>query len=178
MLRRDPALWSRTPIHRSTQSTLRPSRCFSKSSPALARHNDESDDHGGKKPEGMSDIDWMRQRHLRRWRKRIEEDPYRALFGASEDMLRGRGLEGYIQRQREMHKKGLDWVQKAFPKWMLEDMGLRDGGKSTGVEEKVGDGSPKKTKIGTDQRLKNGMSCSGSLPIEVRHLKGTSATKE
>lgn len=75
----------------------------------------------------MSDLEWMRHRHLRRyWKRRIEEDPYKALFGASEDMLRGRGLQGYIQRQREMHKKGLEWVQKTFPKWMLEDMGLRD----------------------------------------------------
>ena len=75
----------------------------------------------------MSDLDWMRHRHLKRyWRRRIEDDPYKALFGASEDMLRGRGLEGYIQRQREMHKKGLEWVEKTFPKWMLEDMGLRD----------------------------------------------------
>lgn len=84
----------------------------------------------------------MRQRHLRRWRKRIEEDPYRALFGASEEMLKGRGLEGYIERQREMHRKGLEWVHKSFPKWMLEDMGLRDGSKSTERDE-----YPKKVKI-------------------------------
>lgn len=68
----------------------------------------------------------MRQRHLRRyWRKRIEEDPYKALFGASEDMLRGRGLDAYIQQQKEMHKKSIEWVEKMVPKWVLEDMGVR-----------------------------------------------------
>lgn len=92
----------------------------------------------------------MRQRHLRRWRKRIEEDPYRALFGASEDMLRGRGLEGYIQRQREMHRRGMQWIEKTLPKWMLEDMGLgvkhRDEG-TAAKEEKDGNGYPKGVKV-------------------------------
>ncbi|KAF2442939.1 hypothetical protein P171DRAFT_433313 [Karstenula rhodostoma CBS 690.94] len=144
MLRRDPALWSRSPIRRSTRSALLPSRCFSKTSLASARHNDEQNNNNAKKPEGVSDLEWLRQRHLRRWRKRIEEDPYGALFGASEEMLKGRGLESYIEKQREMHRKGLEWVQKAFPKWMLEDMGLRDGDKSTG-----GDRYPNNVKIET-----------------------------
>lgn len=38
------------------------------------------------------------------------EHPYKALFGASEDMLRGKGLTDW------------EWVYKTFPKWMLREM--------------------------------------------------------
>ncbi len=40
----------------------------------------------------------------------LQEHPYRGLFGASEDMLRGKGLTDW------------DWVYKTFPKWMLQEM--------------------------------------------------------
>ncbi|KAJ4360107.1 uncharacterized protein N0V89_000667 [Didymosphaeria variabile] len=149
MLHRDPILWSRTPTRRSTcRSTtfIRSARCFSKSSPTSAQHNDERDKHGDEKPDGMSDLERMRQRHLQRWRKRIEADPYSALFGASEDMLRGRGLGRYFEKQREMHRKGLEWVEKTFPKWMLEDMGLRGQDKEA-KKENGEDVYPKKVKI-------------------------------
>ncbi|KAL5388140.1 hypothetical protein DPSP01_003129 [Paraphaeosphaeria sporulosa] len=147
MLRRDHMLWPRSPIRRSSRSALCPSRSFSPTSAASARHNDDSDNTDGKKPECISDLEWMRQRHLRRWRKRIEQGPYGFHAGASEEMRRGHGLEGYIERQREMHRRGLEWVQKAFPKWMLEDMGLRDESKSKAHEDKVGKEYPKKVKI-------------------------------
>ncbi|KAL5417952.1 hypothetical protein PMIN04_007528 [Paraphaeosphaeria minitans] len=147
MLRLDPAMWSRTPIRHSTRSALRPSRSFSNTSAASARHNDDSENSHGEKPGGMSDLEWMRQRHIRRWRKRIEQDPYEALFGAREEMLRGRGLEGYIERQKEMHRKGLEWVQKALPQWILEDMGLRHESKSKGEQEKVEKRFPRNVKI-------------------------------
>ncbi|KAL1592358.1 hypothetical protein SLS60_011437 [Paraconiothyrium brasiliense] len=150
MLHRDPTLWSRAParrsIYRSTTLVRSSARCFSKSDATSARHNDERDNNGDNKPEGMSDLEWMRQRHLQRWRKRIEADPYGALFGASEDMLRGHGLEGYIEKQREMHRKGLAWVEKTFPKWMLEDMGLR-GRDNEAKGENGEDVYPKKVNI-------------------------------
>lgn len=40
----------------------------------------------------------------------LQEHPYRGLFGASEDMLRGKGLTDW------------DWVYKTFPRWMLQEM--------------------------------------------------------
>jgi hypothetical protein len=59
----------------------------------------------------MSNLEWMQLQHYRKWRRRIEEDPYKALFGASEDMLNGKGLENW------------QWI-KTFPKWMVDEMGL------------------------------------------------------
>ncbi|KAJ4291772.1 hypothetical protein N0V90_009667 [Kalmusia sp. IMI 367209] len=154
--RRDPSLWSRTPIHRyarrDAEATLR-SRCFSKSKPTSARHNDEPDntDNVGKKPEGMSKLEWMQQQHYKRWKRRIEENPYTALFGASENMLRGRGL---IRADPEGDwKRGLEWVERTFPRWMVQEMGLGDKDKDKGVKnEKDGGGYPKKVKIdGTEE---------------------------
>lgn len=56
----------------------------------------------------------MQLQHYDRWRKRIQDDPYRAIFGASNDMLSGKGLMGW------------EWVHKSFPKWMLNEMGVDD----------------------------------------------------
>ena len=49
----------------------------------------------------------------------LQEHPYRGLFGASEDMLRGKGLTDW------------EWVYKTFPKWMLQETGPQEpsGGK-------------------------------------------------
>jgi hypothetical protein len=58
----------------------------------------------------MTDLEWNQLQYYRRWRKRLQEHPYKALFGASEDMLRGKGLTNW------------DWVYKTFPKWMLQEM--------------------------------------------------------
>jgi len=38
------------------------------------------------------------------------DDPYQAIFGASNDMLSGKGLKDW------------EWISKSFPKWMLRDM--------------------------------------------------------
>ncbi|KAF1980230.1 hypothetical protein BU23DRAFT_548416 [Bimuria novae-zelandiae CBS 107.79] len=158
MWRRDPTLFYRTPIRRSTDSIL---HTFSTSKPRYARYSDESDNNNGKRPDAMSDqehLEWLRQRYLRRWRKRIEEDPYRALFGASEDMLSGKGLEGYLARQAEIHKKGIEWVNKRFPKWMREDMGLRDPDEFEIKEEKKakdGSGYPKKVNFEGNTEVKS-----------------------
>lgn len=111
--RRDPSLWCRTPIHRYARRVLHDneailrSRSFSKSLPTSAQHKDEED---GKRPAGLSNLEWIQLQHYRRWRRRLHEDPYKALFGASNDMLAGRGLKDW------------DWVYKAFPKWMLKEM--------------------------------------------------------
>lgn len=60
----------------------------------------------------MSNLEWMQLQQYRRWKRRFEEDPYRALFGASEDMLNGKGLKDW------------EWVHRTFPKWMVKEMGL------------------------------------------------------
>lgn len=120
--RRDPSLWARTPIHhyaryaardlRDPEAILR-TRCFSKTHPRSAQHKDDQDS----RPSGLSDLEWLQLQRYRRWRRRIEENPYRALFGASEDMLSGKGLKDW------------DWVHKAFPKWMVKDMNFGVWGK-------------------------------------------------
>lgn len=56
----------------------------------------------------------MQLQHYGRWRKRLQEDPYKTMFGASNDMLNGKGLMDW------------DWIHKSFPKWILNDMGLED----------------------------------------------------
>lgn len=44
----------------------------------------------------------------------LQQHPYKGLFGASEDMLRGKGLTDW------------DWVYKTFPKWMLQEMDTQE----------------------------------------------------
>ncbi|KAF2877406.1 hypothetical protein BDV95DRAFT_664122 [Massariosphaeria phaeospora] len=127
--RRNPALWCRSPIHRYARRTLRDNeaairtRCFSRSQPTLAQYKDEDD---GKRPTGLSNSDWLQVQHYRRWKRKFQEDPYRALFGASDDMLAGKGLKEW------------EWVYKSFPRWMVKDMKLNEwleklGGKAEGV---------------------------------------------
>ncbi|UPX20849.1 uncharacterized protein EKO05_0011066 [Ascochyta rabiei] len=58
----------------------------------------------------MTDLEWTRLQHYKKWRKRLQEHPYKSLFGASEDMLRGKGLTDW------------EWVYKTFPRWMLREM--------------------------------------------------------
>ena len=58
----------------------------------------------------MTDQEWMQLQRYRKWKKMLQEHPYRGLFGASEDMLRGKGLTDW------------EWVYKRFPKWMLQEM--------------------------------------------------------
>ncbi|KAJ4370864.1 hypothetical protein N0V86_008557 [Didymella sp. IMI 355093] len=54
--------------------------------------------------------EWTQLQRYRRWKKILQEHPYKGLFGASEDMLRGKGLTDW------------EWVYKTFPKWMLQEM--------------------------------------------------------
>lgn len=75
----------------------------------------------------MSNLEWMQLQRYRRWKRRFEEDPYRALFGASEDMLNGRGL-------RDWNK---EWIWKTFPRWMVREMGVEGEGKEDGKGESV-----------------------------------------
>ncbi|KAF2684535.1 hypothetical protein K458DRAFT_418100 [Lentithecium fluviatile CBS 122367] len=146
--RRDPSLWARTPIHRYARRTLRDheatlrARCFSKTNPSSAQHKD--DDNG--RPSGMSNLEWMQLQHYRRWKRRFEEDPYKALFGASESMLTGKGLKDW------------GWVYKSFPKWVVDEMGVGkngDKGKEDtdpGLKPKTSDDKayPKKVHLNED----------------------------
>ena len=79
----------------------------------------------------------MQLQTFQRWKRRLAEDPYNAIFGASEDLLKGKGLKNW------------DWVHKSFPKWMLDEMGVEErlkrgdgeggkGGKKVRIED--GDG--------------------------------------
>ncbi|KAF2469704.1 uncharacterized protein BDR25DRAFT_343668 [Lindgomyces ingoldianus] len=112
--RRNPSLWYRSPLHRyvrrsllDNEAALR-SRCFSKAPPQPTQHKD--DDEGGKRPPGISGLEWVQLQHYRRWKQRLNEDPYHVLFGASNDMLKGKGLKNW------------EWMYKVFPKWMVKDM--------------------------------------------------------
>ncbi|KAF1998775.1 hypothetical protein P154DRAFT_602619 [Amniculicola lignicola CBS 123094] len=130
--RRDPSLWCRSALHRYSRQAFREneaalrSRCFSKSLPSQAQHQDPDDRN---RPDGITDLQWVQLQHFRRWKKRVQEDPYRALFGASSDMLQGRGLKEW------------EWVHKTFPKWLVREMDFskwaRKGGASgSGTEGK------------------------------------------
>ncbi|CAO2652920.1 Nn.00g023310.m01.CDS01 [Neocucurbitaria sp. VM-36] len=112
--RRDPSLY---PIHRCAQRLLRSheaalrTRCFSRTPPNSAKHED---DDGSKRPTGMSSLEWMQLQHYKQWRKRLMDDPYQAMFGASNDMLNGKGLKDW------------EWISKTFPRWMVREMGMDD----------------------------------------------------
>lgn len=56
----------------------------------------------------------MQLKHYNRWRKRVQEDPYKAIFGASSDMLNGKGLIDW------------EWINKSFPKWMLNEVDVSE----------------------------------------------------
>lgn len=111
--RRDPYLWARSPAHRYAQRVLRDheaalrTRCFSRTPSKTAQHQDRDNTS---RPDGITDQEWAQLQRYRRWRKILQEHPYKGLFGASEDMLRGKGLTDW------------EWVYKTFPKWMLQEM--------------------------------------------------------
>jgi hypothetical protein len=130
--RRDAAsLYSRLPAQRYTQrilcdadSAFRP-RCFSRTPPKPAQH-EEND--VGKPPEGMSNLEWMQLQQYKRWTKRLREDPYQAIFGASNDMLSGKGLKDW------------EWVHRSFPKWMLREMNMNETAKNNASNMNKGHG--------------------------------------
>ncbi|KAF2824351.1 hypothetical protein CC86DRAFT_447220 [Ophiobolus disseminans] len=133
--RRDP--FSRTPVQlsarilRDRESALR-TRCFSRTPPKSAQHED---DGGKKRPSNMTTLEWMQLQHYERWRKRLLEDPYKTLFGASNDMLSGKGLKDW------------EWVHKSFPKWMLQEMNMDEKPKEAPEDKPVQPGYPKKVEI-------------------------------
>ncbi|KAH7064017.1 hypothetical protein BKA63DRAFT_428124 [Paraphoma chrysanthemicola] len=136
--RRDPSLLTHSPIHRYAQRVLRDheaalrTRCFSRTPQNLAQHED---DHGSKRPSNLTNLEWMQLQHYDRWRKRLQDDPYKTLFGASNDMLSGKGLGDW------------EWVHKTFPKWMLREMDVdettRDPKKDTSIPSRY----PKKVEV-------------------------------
>ena len=75
----------------------------------------------------MTNLEWMHLQHYERWRKRLLDDPYKTLFGASNDMLKGKGLGDW------------EWVYKTFPKWMLLEMDMQD--KPHGTQKNRAEGS-------------------------------------
>ncbi|KAF2734541.1 hypothetical protein EJ04DRAFT_576800 [Polyplosphaeria fusca] len=111
---RDPSRWFRSALHRYSRHGLRDdtalrSRCFSKSQQDSAQHRD---DEG--RPDGLSDLEWMQLQHYRRWKRMLQQDPYKALFGASHAMLNGKGLKEW------------QWVHRSFPKWMIRELEIPD----------------------------------------------------
>jgi hypothetical protein len=116
--RRDPSLFSRSLIHRLAQRVPREDEAALRTRGySRAPHNSaqrEQDDGDGKRPAHLSTLEWMQLQHYERWRKRVEEDPYKTLFGASNNMLNGKGLGDW------------DWIHRKFPKWMLNEMGVNE----------------------------------------------------
>ncbi|KAI8931305.1 hypothetical protein NX059_011647 [Plenodomus lindquistii] len=93
-------------VLRSHGATLRP-RCFSRTPPQSGQNEE---DRAGTRPAGMSNLEWIHIQHYKQWQKRFAEDPYNAIFGASNEMTAGKGLKDW------------EWVSKSFPKWMLREM--------------------------------------------------------
>jgi hypothetical protein len=83
----------------------------------------------------MSNLEWMQLRHYEKWQKRLQEDPYKTLFGASNDMLSGKGLNNW------------DWVHNSFPKWMLRDMGIDDQPQEASKEKPAETRYPKRVDV-------------------------------
>ncbi|KAF1935870.1 hypothetical protein EJ02DRAFT_506827 [Clathrospora elynae] len=147
--RRDPML---SPIHRyaqrflpSQEAALR-TRCFSRTPSKSAQHEDDS---GTKRPSGLSNLDWLQLQHYQRWRKRLMEDPYQAIFGASNDMLSGKGLKDW------------DWISKSFPKWILREM---EGHEELGTRP----GNDKRKTLESNDPKRVGITSEGSSPVKQR----------
>ncbi|KAF1960797.1 hypothetical protein CC80DRAFT_590136 [Byssothecium circinans] len=147
--RRD-ASWARTPIHqylrrlRDQEAALR-SRPFSKSNPKAVSHKDDDKN----RPAGMSNLEWAQLQYHERWKRRFEEDPYKALFGASESMLNGKGLMDW------------GWIHKTFPKWMVEEIPI-DGNGRKGKEEKPSSKSQREDTVTPTSRKKDQTDKGGS----------------
>jgi hypothetical protein len=114
--RRDPSLCSRSLIRRlalrlprDDEAALR-ARGYSRTPPSSAQR--EQHDGGHQRPANMSDGEWMQEQHYEIYRKLLHEHPYKTLFGASNDMLSGKGLGDW------------EWIHRKFPKWMLKEMGV------------------------------------------------------
>jgi hypothetical protein len=110
--RHDPSVWARSPARRYAERVLRDHeatlRTRSCSRTPLSTARPQGLD-SVTRPEGMTDQEWSQLQRYRKWKKMLKEHPYRGLFGASEDMLRGKGLTDW------------EWVYKTFPKWMSQE---------------------------------------------------------
>ncbi|CAN9430577.1 unnamed protein product [Alternaria alternata] len=129
--RRDPTF---SPIQRYAQRILRSheaalrTRCFSRTPSESAQHEDN---HDSKRPSGMSNLEWLQLQQYQRWRKRLMDDPYQAIFGASNDMLSGKGLKDW------------EWTSKSFPKWLLRELDIHDDTTSSPKNDKDGNPNPR-----------------------------------
>lgn len=79
----------------------------------------------------------MQLQHYERWRKRLLDDPYKMLFGASNDMLSGKGLKDW------------EWIHKSFPKWMLQEMNVDEQPQE--AKKAAQERCPKKAEISDDE---------------------------
>jgi hypothetical protein len=124
--RRDPTL---APFQRYAQRILRSddaalrTRCFSRTPSKPAQHDN---DRGNKRPPGMSNLEWLQLEQYQQWRKKLLDDPYEAVFGASNDRLNGRG------------HKDWEWLTKSFPKWMLREVESQDNNTLSPKQDKDG----------------------------------------
>ena len=123
--RRDPSVWSRMAIHPfprrkllDHEADLR-SRCFSKPNAQTATHGNDENDRSSKK----SNLQWAQLEAYERWKQSVEKDPYRALFGASESMLNGKGLRDW------------QWVVQTFPGWMVKEVETEEKHAKGGKDE-------------------------------------------
>ncbi|KAF1913270.1 hypothetical protein BDU57DRAFT_350038 [Ampelomyces quisqualis] len=113
--RRDPFLMCRSPIHGHAQRMLRDHDAalrtcsFSRDPSNPAQHENGRDDTNNRR-KNMSQLEWLQLQHYQRLRKRLLENPYKTLFGASNDMLSGKSLADW------------EWIHKSFPRWMLNEM--------------------------------------------------------
>ncbi|KAH7072393.1 hypothetical protein FB567DRAFT_201959 [Paraphoma chrysanthemicola] len=136
--RRDPSLLTHSPIHRYAQRVLRDheaalrTRCFSRTPQNSAQHED---DHSSKRPSNLTNLEWMQLQHYDRWRKRLQDDPYKTLFGASNDMLSGKGLRDW------------EWVHKTFPKWMLRELDVDETSQNPKKDASTPSRYPKKVEV-------------------------------
>ena len=62
-------------------------RCFSRTKEQEAQYSNGG--HDGDKPEGLPDYEWVRLNYIKAFKKQLEEDPYDALFGKSNQWLNG-----------------------------------------------------------------------------------------
>ena len=62
-------------------------RCFSRTKEREAQHSNGG--HDSDKPEGLPDYEWVRLNYIKAFKKQLEEDPYDALFGKSNQWLNG-----------------------------------------------------------------------------------------
>lgn len=115
--RRDPSLWARPPTQKYAQRIVRDheavlrTRCFSRT-PLDAVQRQEH--HSAERSEDMTGQEWTRLQRHKKWRRMLQDHPYKGMYGATEEMLRGKGLAEW------------DWVYKTFPKWMLQEMGPQE----------------------------------------------------